>query len=294
MLKTGIIQYNLLERGRELTGQARNFDTRKVARFINSPKFQESVKHRDIKGYLGHWVRKKFGLNPDEAAIDKGKLVALEPAIVTLSIQADDTGNIEHEVQFLDTQTGRVAQKMHASGFGGFSSVIDPNLGEFYGFDYVHSPNYSTNRGYAMAFDDASHPEALFDDIMHSLSASFDYAKELEAINAQLTADSLTMATRVLAFGDNINDERSRVQVLMDEVKQLKTREQELTAALDQATAIKQRGKAALQQRYAGAASFFDAVKTGGIDLEPSSPSATQSATPNDKDYYFDRMVKGI
>jgi hypothetical protein len=104
-------------------------------------------------GYYGHWPRLKFGMVPQEGGIVEGKAQALEPALVTTFLKARDDGAIEHKAEFLDTGAGQIAAKLFTSKAGGFSSAIDQIKNEFYGFDYVLEPNYSTNRGYALALD---------------------------------------------------------------------------------------------------------------------------------------------
>jgi hypothetical protein len=158
--KTDIIRFNVKDRGRKHRGQDRNFDTAKLADLINGPEVQERVKNRDLVGYWGHWPRVKFGLEPGEAALVKGKVVNLEPAVVTTFLKAYPDGTIEHQAEFLDTAPGRLTERMHASKVGGFSSAINaPRRGSmqvpvsFHGFDYVQEPNFTGNRGYA--FDSA-------------------------------------------------------------------------------------------------------------------------------------------
>jgi hypothetical protein len=181
--KTGTITFNVTERGRKFRGQERNFDTAVLAQLINSAEVQEKVSHGDMVGYLGHWPRIKFGMNPSEGGIVDGKAVALEPAIRTVRIKAYPDGTIEHEAEFLDTAPGKMAARMHASKTGGFSSAIDTRRiadkqspTGFYGFDYVLEPNYTHNRGYAMALDGVFDDESVFDAIseQQQLVAVFD------------------------------------------------------------------------------------------------------------------------
>jgi hypothetical protein len=181
--KTGVIKFNVTERGRKFRGQDRNFDTVTMAQLINGAEVQEKVKHGDMVGYLGHWPRIKFGMNPCEGGIVDGKAVALEPAIRTVSIKAFPDGTIEHEAEFLDTAPGKMAARMHASKTGGFSSAIDTRRiadkqspTGFYGFDYVLEPNFTHNRGYAVALDGVFDEESVFDAIseQQQLVAIFD------------------------------------------------------------------------------------------------------------------------
>lgn len=168
--KTGVIRYNLAERGRTVRGPERKFDLPAMARMINGPDVQERVKHGDLLGYFGHWPRRKFGLNPAEGGVVDGKAVSVEPAIRTVSLKADVDGWIEHETEFLDTASGKLAARLYASKAGGFSSAVGTKaVGDkafplgFYGFDYVLEPNYSTNRGYGVALDGVMDEEDMFD-----------------------------------------------------------------------------------------------------------------------------------
>lgn len=170
---TDIIRYNVHERGRKHRGKDRNFDLRALTALVNSPEVQEQVKNRDLVGYYGHWQRMKFGMRPPETVIVDGKMVNIEPALVTTYLRAEPDGTIEHRTEFLDTASGKVAARLFRSKAGGFSSAINAkprgNLhvaDGFFGFDYVLEPNYTTNRGYL--FDSAAMPEdgSIFDFVM--------------------------------------------------------------------------------------------------------------------------------
>lgn len=169
--KTGIIKFNVTDRGRKFRGQDRAFDTVALAELINSGAVQEQVKHGDMLGYYGHWPRIKFGMNPIEGGIIDGKQVPLEPALRTVHLKAYPDGTIEHEGEFLDTSSGKLAERLYRSKAGGFSSAIDvKNAGSrqiprgFYGFDYVLEPNFTANRGYAVALDGVF-DSAVFDEV---------------------------------------------------------------------------------------------------------------------------------
>jgi len=153
-MQTNVITYNLRERGRQYRGRERNFNVRAICDAINSPACQERVGSRDMLGYYGHWPRIKFGMNPAEGGLEGGKPALVEPALVTTLLRASPDGTIEHQAEFLDNDPGRVAAKLYSGRVGGFSSAIDQSRPEFYGFDYVLEPNFSTNRGYTL--DDVS------------------------------------------------------------------------------------------------------------------------------------------
>lgn len=150
IMQTQLITYNLKERGRNYRGVERNFDVPKIAAAVNAPATQERVSKRDMIGFYGHWPRVKFGMNPAEGGIADGKAQAVEPALVTTHLKAFKDGTIEHKAEFLPTHAGELAWKLYNARTGGFSSAIDTIRPEFFGFDYVLEPNYSTNRGYAL------------------------------------------------------------------------------------------------------------------------------------------------
>lgn len=162
-LITDKITYNVKERGRKARGQDRNFDTAALARLINGPSVQEKVKLGDMLGFLGHWPRIKFGMEPAEGGIVDGKAVVLPVAIRTIELSALPDGSITHRTEFLDTEHGQAASSLYKSKAGGFSSAIDtvPNTTPaisrgFYGFDFVYEPNFSGNRGHSVALDGVS------------------------------------------------------------------------------------------------------------------------------------------
>lgn len=196
---TKMITYNVHERGRKVTGQNRCFDTVALGKLINSPAVQESVKSGDMQGYFGHWPRVKFGMATQEGGVLDGKAVSLPLAIRTVHLSADSDGNITHQAEFLDTHEGRLASSLYDSNTGGFSSAIDavprtnPSIpSAMYGFDYVLSPNYNTNRGHSVVLDgvgaDAGEEErqemfALLDAVAEESSLALSM---FDAVQAQL------------------------------------------------------------------------------------------------------------
>lgn len=152
-METPVIRYNLKDRGRQHTGQKRNFNIRAIADAINSPATQETVAARGMLGYYGHAPRIRFGLAPVEGGFEQGKYKVVQPAIVTTHLRADYDGNVEHRAEFLDTEDGALAAKLWGSKVGGFSSAIDEGKPAFYGFDYVAQPNFLGNSFRGAALD---------------------------------------------------------------------------------------------------------------------------------------------
>ena len=202
-MQTPIIKYNLRDRGRQFRGKPRNFNVPVIVKAINSPACQEKVHNRDMLGFYGHWPRMKFGMNPMEGGIEKGRPAFLEPALVTIHLKAYPDGTIEHQEEFLDTDSGKLAAKLFRSRVGGFSSVIGNANGEFFGFDYVNEPNYSTNRGYSLdsvAIDEMTDQEveaairgeqisgvlALLDGLENDFTVANETIEHLKLENEQL------------------------------------------------------------------------------------------------------------
>ena len=148
--KLPIIRYNVKDRGREFLGSERNFDLKKLCKVINGGACQEQVKNRAMFGYFGHGLRKLVGMDVPESAVIAGKYTEIEPAVVTTFLKAYENGDIEHQSEFLDTDSGQRAAKLFASKVGGFSSAIKADNYDFCGFDYVYNPNYNTNRPYLL------------------------------------------------------------------------------------------------------------------------------------------------
>lgn len=160
MFVTDHITYNVTDRGRKARGQDRNFDTVALAKLVNGPSVQEKVKHGDMLGFLGHWPRIKFGMEPAEGGVVDGKAVVMPTAVRTIELSASPDGTITHRTEFLDTEHGEAALRLFKSKAGGFSSAIDAVPGTspaitrgFYGFDYVYEPNFTKNRGHSITLD---------------------------------------------------------------------------------------------------------------------------------------------
>ncbi len=208
-MKTELIRYNVLDRGRRYIGQPRNFNAPRIAQVINSPKTQELVESGDMIGYLGHGTREEFGLLPAEVGFKNGKMVSIDPAFKTTYLKAYEDGTIEHINEFADNELGRAAYSWYCSKMGGFSSVVVPNEQNptgFLGFDYVRMPNFNGNRGYVadsadIAFDlsrltarqsslvmkeRAIERQVIMDSVLNKYQQLQEHAAAGEMIQAQL------------------------------------------------------------------------------------------------------------
>lgn len=177
--RTGVISYNLNERGRDFNGQDRDVDIAAAMRVINGPSVQELVRQGDVYGYFGHTFREKYGLNVPETVIEGGKVVVLEPSVRTIYIKCLPDGTVEHEQEFLNNAPGRIAGRLYDSKAYGFSSVFHaPEEGgkrtpkTYHGMDFVRTPNYNTNKGY----------DAMLDSVEPGAIESLGFAGECAAL----------------------------------------------------------------------------------------------------------------
>lgn len=216
-METPIIRYNLRERGRQFTGQPRNFNVRAVCDAINSPATQEVVALRTMFGYYGHGPRIRFGLDAVEGGIHAGKYIPVEPAFITTHLKADYDGNVEHRAEFLDTESGRIAEKLWNNKVGGFSSAIDTARPAFHGLDFVLAPNYAANSYRGVALDDAGEGAGYAQPAMTYDAA---YALELE---------ERAQGSEMVLLLDNVQAERLRTAAV---IERLQMENEQLLSAL--------------------------------------------------------------
>lgn len=195
------IRFNVHNRGRNHTGQARDFDIKKLCDSINGRACQELVKTRGMVGYYGHTPRILAGMDSVEGAMIKGSYVEFEPAVVTTSIKAFANGDIEHQTEILDTDSGVKVAKMYASKVGGFSTAIKAGTYELSGIDYVISPNFNANRPYIL---DSIHGMDI-DDLV-----ALNYKEQIEFLEAAL-AQKTNYATMLEDTLDSCQSDNDRM-----------------------------------------------------------------------------------
>lgn len=211
IMKSGVIKFNVNDTGRLHTGSARNFDCAALCALVNSPAVQERVRLRGMHGYFGHWPRMRYGLYPPEGLIDGGKVVNIEPALVTTLLRAQPDGTLEHEAEFLDTPTGHIAARMHSNRIGGFSTaILAPNkrngadvVSEFAGFDYVAEQNVVQNRGYLLDSSSSAAQEIILDSMARDMGGSLH---ALHALMRHMQRDYDLQASVILALQQENED----------------------------------------------------------------------------------------
>ncbi len=296
-IKTEIIKFNVKERYRKYRGVDRNFDTVALANLINSGAVQERVKHGDMVGYFGHWVREKFGMMPKEGAIVDGKQVALEPAVRTVYLKAYPNGDIEHQQEFLNTKSGLLSERLHKSKAYGFSSAVQFNSirdlqvpYSFCGFDFVGEPNFSGNRGYDVAFDSVDDVISEFDSVaehnnlIDSINAMFDAQEnEVARLKRELEDVHKMYSASIKAF-DSVNEENAELYSMLSQADK-----DEKDNAFDSVTDLL---KFNLTSKFDKADAFADAELVGFEESEEKAQPVSPAAKIVGK--LFDSIAKAI
>lgn len=221
-----LISFNLKERGRQFRGTPRNFDIPKIVECINGGVVQERVRHRDMLGYYGHWPRMVFGPEPREGGIIDGKVVKIDPALVTTYLKAYSDGTVEHRSEFLENDVGQAAERLKASKTGGWSAVINHKIPMFWGFDYVLEPNFTKNRAYELSLDSAGFGLELDEVTMDDVNAYYGGALEIVALldgvngeNARLRRALLNTQHKVEELEVTLDRVSSRLETTHDSVE---------------------------------------------------------------------------
>ncbi len=212
-------KFNILDSGRQFTGQKRNYILDNVRRVLDSNQVQESLKLREIVGYFGHGVRKFIGLDPEEKSLVKvGGAVGVFDAVpsnVTTTLELDSMGNLRHIQQILDNDEGKKALGMHNSKVGGFSWAcgggkkgMNTILDSFKGFDYVRNPLFAENRGYILDDADGEQDKLILDSLMAAGLNSDDSAATLLQFQGQAIeeAEAYKSELEAAAFGQAVLD----------------------------------------------------------------------------------------
>lgn len=206
--KTKRIKFNLFERGRKHSGRDRaNVDMKEMINQINHPKVQEMIKTGTLYGYNGHEIRRRYGMFPPESTVIDGKVVYLEPAFRTLESYADKNGDVTHVAEFFDNEAGEYARKQYLARAGGFSSAQDYRRSglslvpvNFYGYDYVMQPNYTTNVGDGQLFDGLAVPEQ-----QDGLISCFDSATDVSLLSPSEAMIAHLLEQQILRDFDSIH-----------------------------------------------------------------------------------------
>lgn len=157
--------FSLFDEGRTYTGNHRKYLLENAQDVAISAATQERIKLREALGFYGHGRRViagKVHIGEVEAVTlpDGTKsIITNVPSNVTTSLIVESDGMVRHTQEILDTEEGRIVAALNDSKIGGFSWACPGSdgghsrpsrLSGFAGMDYVHMPNFSSNRGYML------------------------------------------------------------------------------------------------------------------------------------------------
>lgn len=226
------LKFNIFDTGREYTGKQRGYILDNVKQVINSPLVQERLRLREMVGYVGHGLREMAGkLTLGEKVSVKmanGQMMVVDaiPSNVTTNITIDDEGNLTHTQEVLDNAEGQKLLGLHNSKIGGFSwaaggGKIGANtiISDLLGFDYVHNPLFSSNRGYVLdsADDDTYDREAILDNLTAAGVSDEQREMVLDSFTASAAFEAAQYREQLFASQQVIADQHEQ----QTELKQL-------------------------------------------------------------------------
>jgi len=136
------VTFTPFEHGHNL-GSTRNYNKSLFRDMVNNKEVQMHIKNGYAVGYYSHQNRDLRTLIPSERNSNGDEVF---PCCKTISMKYNDDDTVTHTQRILSNDIGKEVQKLIKGGVGGFSGVQNIPKKKFYGFDYVISPNFTTNR----------------------------------------------------------------------------------------------------------------------------------------------------
>jgi len=226
------ITFNPFEHGHFL-GPPRNYNKEKYREMVENKKTQIHIKNGYAVGYYGHDSRDpNKGYIPNER--DKNGDV-IYPCCKTLSMEWLDNGLVKHTQRILNNEIGQEVQKLIRAGVGGFSSAHNLKTGGFYGFDYVISPNFTTNR---VIVDNTCkngmcgiNIDSVFSGIDNELKANISFYLDSIGIDDNSLLETIyNLEKHTLTYQDNIRllneieNQKKEIYTQLDNVEHSKNR----------------------------------------------------------------------
>jgi hypothetical protein len=127
-------------------------------------------------------------------------------------------GTVQHQQEFLDSGPGRVAARLYRSNNWGFSSVFfAPDVNgkrtpqQYFGMDFVRSPNYDTNRGYAAMLDSVDAGALSSGGFAQDYGDMMDSVDKVMAENEAHAADMSQAYLKQCAANDELVEQVARL-----------------------------------------------------------------------------------
>lgn len=200
-------EFSLFDQGRTYTGHHRKYVLENAMAISVDPEIRERIRLRECLGFYGHGRRvmaKKMRIGEVETVkLPDGTTIVVNniPSNVTRALDIRSDGTIYHQQEVLDSEPGRIVAQLHASKIGGFSwacpgadggRVKPTSLTGFEGFDYVHAPGFSGNRGYVT--ESAEGAAVTQDQILECVSRVVGDDKKAEEYLKAWQADAILEA----------------------------------------------------------------------------------------------------
>lgn len=204
-------RFSLFNDGRKLDSNKRNYIVKAVQQMINNERTQEQLRLGESFGYYGHGPRQranKLDIGETEIIMIKGKPVVVDniPAGRTISISCNDEGIVDHEQEFLDTATGRIALSMWESAAGGWSWATGGDdtkrasiTKSYHGMDYVKQPNYLSLNHPAMMMEGVNKDDMLLESLKNNGFEQDDAQSIVDAMSeAAIETSSVELEQQIM------------------------------------------------------------------------------------------------
>jgi len=266
------ISFSPFKHGHKL-GAERNYNRDAYKAMVENKVSQMHIKNGYALGYYSHSVRSKQ--NPCTAVEHNNNDEVIYPIAKTIEMYWDnDRQEVVHTQRILNNKGGKEIQKLIENGVGGFSSVHNLKTSLFCGFDYVLSPNFSSNRAVVdnvckggVCSLDAD--DIISDAISDTLSREYnlDDAAIVESllILEKNTLDydvSMDMINKYKSFNDEEERLRKEIDDLKDEISVLKDDLNTEKITLDSVSEISRDKEEALQSDNIELKESFEKFKT--------------------------------
>ncbi|CCO46667.1 hypothetical protein VIBNISOn1_1840050 [Vibrio nigripulchritudo SOn1] len=222
--------FNIFDTGRKYTGKQRGYILDNVKSVLTAPEVEERLRLRELVGYVSHGLREMAGkLTLGETLpvhLPNGQMTVVNaiPACVTVALSIDDEGNLTHTQEVLDNEEGRKLLGLHTSRIGGFSwacggGKVGGNtlINGFFGFDYVHNPLFTGNRGYVLDSESAQDEfgrQAVLDNLTSAGVPEDARELVLDSFNASMAFESSQFKEQLLDAQLVIADQDEKAQEL--------------------------------------------------------------------------------
>ena len=262
------IEFSPFEHGHKL-GTPRNYNPEKYQKMVENKETQTHIANGYALGTFTHDFR---DINGNLKSMDNnGKPVI--PICKTLEMTFNKKDKIVyHKQRVTNNPLGLEVQTLIKNGIGGFSSAHNLNTGKFYGFDYVHYPNFTTNR---VIVDNACKNGMCSFDEIQILKQDLEKQALVYLDTLGIDRDNKVVLDAIVNLELTTNEVRNDI-ILAKEIKQLKAKTLQFDNVYDTF-------KTQIDEKYN---KLIEQIKGYGFEVDTINAEITKS----DLDLYFKKV----